>query len=647
MRRNALIILVLWLPVFISAQEAPDTSKHRIIRLWTLSGDYSEEVAVSIDTSFSLAHQHKKADKYSPFNAYLGNYGLPLYQMNFFDRPTDPDKFLYWYYYPFMKHPGNPVFVNTQVPFTEMGYSHAGNRDRAEQTFLIRHSQNVNRYFNFGLLLDVVYSLGYYSYQRSDDKNFTYFSSYTGEKYKLYLSGGVNNVTSYENGGIVDKEQLSQFDTRDVQVKLGNLNQAISTIKNRNLLIVQRYTVGKTPAAGSDSVAKNTGKKGLRLNGTFSHIFLWDKTRRSYIDNYPLSGFYDTSAINYNRSQTFDSLSMRALKNTIRFDFNTDESRKVSLGIGFGIRNELFRYTQETRLPANPAYDTILVPSLKNSNNILVGRVFNNIGDKFRWVATGELYFTGYRSGDIEIDGLITKEFVLNKGKVRWDITGSMRNTTPSFWMHSYNSNHFRWSDDLQKEFRIDAGTKINYPDYRLSARFNYAIIDNFTYFGQDALPAQHSGGLSVLSLLVKKEFSAWKFHLANDVLVQKSSNSDIVDLPLVCIRSAAYFEHNFHFELTNGDLNTQTGIEAVYNTSYKGLSYMPATGVYYQVQNGQVGNYPYINAFINIKIKRTRIYLMMEHINHGFTGYDYFLVPSYPMIIRMFKYGFSWTFYD
>jgi hypothetical protein len=69
--------------------------KPRILKEWTLSADYSEEVNIPIDTVFSLSNRFKIADKYSPVNASLGNYGLPFYQLSFFDRITDPDKFLY------------------------------------------------------------------------------------------------------------------------------------------------------------------------------------------------------------------------------------------------------------------------------------------------------------------------------------------------------------------------------------------------------------------------------------------------------------------------------------------------------------------------------------------------------------------------
>ena len=72
-----------------------------------------------------------------------------------------------------------------------------------------------------------------------------FHSSYTGNKYKLYFAAGINNLTSYENGGITDMNLLDQANTRDVPVNLGGLNNAKSILKNRNLLLVQRYTIGR------------------------------------------------------------------------------------------------------------------------------------------------------------------------------------------------------------------------------------------------------------------------------------------------------------------------------------------------------------------------------------------------------------------
>src|SRR5664280_535584 len=252
-----------------STHKTDTIRKPRILRQWTLSQDYSEEIPIQIDTVFSLTDRFKLADKYSPINATLGNYGLPFYQLSFFDRITDPDKFLYAYYYPLMHLPSNTVFMNTQVPYTELDWSFGGPVANSEQTFRVRYSQNINRFINFGLIYDIVFSLGLYNYQRSSDKTFTFYSSYTGDKYKLYFSAGVNNLISYENGGVQKIADLNQANTLDVQTNLGALEVASSTLKNRNLLLVQRYKIGGNPAVKRDSTShKRPGFFGL--SGTFS-----------------------------------------------------------------------------------------------------------------------------------------------------------------------------------------------------------------------------------------------------------------------------------------------------------------------------------------------------------------------------------------
>ncbi|MDP4221752.1 MAG: putative porin [Bacteroidota bacterium] len=642
MRQITAILLIVSFSSGLFAQKQ-DTLKHKIVKEWHLSHDFTEEVSIPFDTVFSLFHQYRLADKYSPFNATLGNYGLPFYQINFFDRITDPDKFLYTWYYPLMYQPERYIFMNTQVPFTELVWTYGGPREIAEQTFRVRHSQNVNRFLNFGLIFDIVYNLGQYGYQRAIDKDFTFYSSYTLKKYNLYFALGINNLSSNENGGIKNPAQLQTLSPADVEVRLGGLDKALSAIKNRNFLLVQHFTVGKKTITQKDTA--KTSKSPFRLQGTFSHVFILDANRKTYSDNYPGSGFYDTTFIS--DIITFDSLSARSIKNTVRFDFSTDETRKFRLGGGVGIRNELLRYSQII-----PNHDTLLkndstVAVWHRSNNVLIGKLFNNVGELFGWVATGELYFSGYRAGDFNLNGIITKSFNFKKGLATWNITGGLSSTKPSFWMDQWGSNNFEWHNNLNKVFRMDIGTNFSYPARKTELRFNYAIIDNYTDFDTLALPSQHTGGLSVASLFLSKDLRAWKFHLTTDLLVQKSSNSEVLDLPLVAVKSAAYFEHMFNFRKTNGQLNTQLGAEVLYHTLYHPYLYMPATGRFYRQDVTETGNYPFINVFLNLKLRRTRIFLMLDHVNQGYTGYNYFMVPSYPMNVRMFRYGIAWTFYD
>jgi hypothetical protein len=639
--KRCLAIFFLIAPVLmLCAQDEKGTGQKKIIRQWTLSPDFTEETALPFDTLFPLFHRYRLADKYSPLNMTLGNYGLPFYQMNFFDRINDPDKFLYSYYYPVMHHPDKSVFMDTQVPFTEMVWSNGTPRETSEQTFRIRHSQNINRYLNFGLIYDIIYSLGQYNYQRAEDKDFILHSSYTGPKYKLYTALGINNLLAYENGGITDREELKDLKTRDVNVNLGGVNNAKSHLKNSNFLLVQRYTVGGVNTGPDSSGLRKKGLAGL--SGTFSHILTWDRNRRTYSDSYPASGFYDSVYIS--GAATFDSLYFRNLRNTIRFDFTTDTSRKFRLGGGAGLRNELRRFSQII-----PTFDTLLADTLRwnRTSNVLTGKLYNSIGSKFRWSAMGELYLTGYRAGDLELRGEIVKTFGWKKGEALWVIDGSVINRQPSFWFDQWGSNHFVWNNNFRKEFRIDIGTRFSFPARRTGIRFNYAIIDNYTAFDSYGLPDQHGGGLSVAALMLNKEVSAWKFHLATDLLVQQSSNEEILDLPLFAASTALFFEHLFRFKSTNGRLNFQIGVDAKYHTRFHAYSYMPATGRFYRQDEVTTGNYPYLDVFINVKLKRARIFVMYDHLNAGLTGYDYFMTPSYPLNDRMLRYGIAWTFYN
>jgi len=619
-----------------SAVVGQDTAFISGTRQWTLSPDFTTEIAVPLDTAFSLFNRYRVADKMSDFNAYNGNYGLPQYEINFFDREWEPDRFLYAHYIPFMFTPSNTLFINTHVPFTELRWSNGGARSKAEQTFRVRHSQNVNRFINFGLVYDIVYNVGQYTLQRAIDKNFLLHASFNANPYTAYFSAGINNHESAESGGMVSPDQLSEYAPDGVPFRLNALNNAKSTLQNRYLMVVQRYA----PGGRRDTVT------GMLSSGgpiTFSHIGILEWNTRHYLDSYPESSLYDTVMID--DGETADSLRQRTLSNTLRVDFAAGRTERFRIGAGAGVRSELRAFG--SLMPG----DTLTRPdTLRKTTNslVLTGKVFNNIGSKFGWSASGDLWFQGYRAGDFIVNGRIYKEFDTGRtGMITWDATGTIASFTPSFWYGTWGSNNFSWQLDLKREFRLMAGSSLLWPDLKMSLKFNYAIVDNFTHFGTAAVPLQHEGGLSVLALTAKKEFVVWKLHLDNTVLIQQSTNTDVIDLPLVTARSAFFFDHLFKFRATAGELYFQLGAEAMLHTPYNALSYMPATGRYYNQSGSEIGNYPFINAFLNLKVKRTRFFIMADHVNSGLTGYGYFLVPGYPLNIRMIKYGLAWTFYD
>jgi hypothetical protein len=640
MKRIAGYMALLVAATFIFAG-AGAQSAERTMRQYRLANDFSSTVTVDIDTAFTLAHRVRKADRYSAFNAYPGNYGLPLYQIDYFDRTRNPDHFLYQYYYPFMYTPGGAVFMDLQVPFTEMVFTYAGPAiNKAEQNFRVRHSHNINRYLNFGVIYDIVYSLGHYSHQKAENKNFILHTSMLREKYRFYACLGINNHYSNENGGVVNPATVDQFDTRDVPVRLGGLNRALSTMRNRSFLFVQNYS-----PTGFNEGPSGEGESGLVAR--LSHIFIIESNNRTYFDALPGSGFYDTAYIAA-LPATNDSLRAIVISNTLRADFGFRTKGGFELIAGGGVKHEYHNHMQ--MIPFIFANDSVGEGEVKwNHQNVaVIGRIENSIGSKFGWQADGNLFFAGHRSGDLEVTGEALRYFNLNKGKSELALKGGFSRITPSVWFMRWGSNHFKWNTDMEgREFSITTGAAFRYPARLFEAEFNYSIIDNFTYFGRDALPAIHDGALSVAALTIDKTFRAGGFRLGTRLLLQQSSNRNVLDLPLATARGALWYDKNIYFKITGGNLHIETGVEAFIHTPYYSMAYMPATGRYYNQDAEAIGGYPFVNLFLNAKIKRTRILLCFDHINQGFTGTNYFLLPRYPLNARVFRYGVAWTFYD
>ena len=91
--------------------------------------------------------------------------------------------------------------------------------------------------------------------------------------------------------------------------------------------------------------------------------------------------------------------------------------------------------------------------------------------------------------------------------------------------------------------------------------------------------------------------------------------------------------------------LDVQLGVDCDYYTKYKAVDYQPATMAFYNQNEIECGNYPFMNAYVNMKLGKTRFYIMMSHVNQGLNGTNYFSMPHYPLNPRRFQLGLSIDF--
>ena len=91
-------------------------------------------------------------------------------------------------------------------------------------------------------------------------------------------------------------------------------------------------------------------------------------------------------------------------------------------------------------------------------------------------------------------------------------------------------------------------------------------------------------------------------------------------------------------------------GADMRYFTQYYAPDYAPAIGQFY-LQNKdnkyKLGGFPLVNAYINIHLKRTRLFVSMYNIVEPKGDKSYFQAPHYPLNPRCLKFGLSWNFFD
>ena len=202
--------------------------------------------------------------------------------------------------------------------------------------------------------------------------------------------------------------------------------------------------------------------------------------------------------------------------------------------------------------------------------------------------------------------------------------------------MNNYVSNHFIWRNDFGKIRRLRFGGILNLPHTGTNINVGAENIQNYIYFGPDCLPAQYGGSLQVFSVQLQQDFQWRALNWRNTVIYQTSSNEDVLPLPKLSVYSNLFL----HFRVARV-LEVQFGVDLDYYTRYHAPSYQPATMAFCNQKEIECGNYPFMNAYVNMKLSRARFFVLFSHVNQGmFGGNNYFSLPHYPLNPRRFQMG-------
>ncbi len=600
------------------------------IKTWRLSDYGTRKTFFNIDTLLGDIHSFNPIYKRSISNSYLGNIASPYQSAIFKDRDRN-ESFVYFNTFrAYMNMPEDILFFNTTTPFTNFFYESAGSKNRAENKLQIKHTQNIYPFWNVGFSFNLISSEGQYQNQKTKIYDFNLFSSYEKGRYGIHFLMNQNRILVNENGGVSADSLIRDtvIAPENIQVKLaGTKNQ----LTNFNFVTNQYYNIG----AGKELIV------GVDTNQIypvkFVHNLKFESNTRLFKEASVTKDFFANTYLS--NAKSADETSLKKLSNGFHIVFNENQNKKLSFGARLGLLSEFSTYNLR-----RPIGENMYSQKDKNTHNSrLMASIFKQMGLNWNWKFSGAYVFEGYKQNDYELDGNLVYQFGDSTAVQSLEITSQIKSSTPDFLMTQYYGNHQQWSLNLNKSHEISLGLEYRNKNLGLKLGGQINNLDNYTYFGYDAIVSQTSKPIQVATAYIEKDFKLGKFTLSQKIVGQKSSNKTILPLPDLSIYSNNYYSNSFF----DGALGIQAGFSVYYNTAFYAPNYMPSTGQFFLQNEQKLGNYPKVDVYFNFRIKRTRIFIMYEHFNARMGSQNYFSSLHYPINPGMLKFGLRWTFYD
>ncbi len=501
--------------------------------------------------------------------------------------------------------------------FSNVQYSNGQNR---ENYLIANFTRGFGELLDLGFTFTRINSVGFYDRQANTITDMSVFSTFhsVDNRYRAALIFDYSNLKVEENGGIANDSVFENNLTTGREFVSVNLPLSSNHWKGFDVGLEQRFVLFK-----EDSTKRYRG-----LRPAISHSF--SAARHSMIyRNVPdtSSSFYEN--IYSDTSATYDSTNLLGVTNALRFELVKSDS------VGDRIINRLAVGAQHAYHQIS--YDSVYVDHIHNVS--VLANVNGRLFDEIDWRANGNFMVFGYNIWDLKIDG----QFDYEVGKSHFSAFVDYNLFRPDYVSDNYVSNHFVWDNDWVQTQHLKTGLVYKQKRLRFKGSFSYHILDNLLVYGTDRLPYQSTDVNQVMVLRLQEHFRMKWFHLVLDGAVQWHMTGDDLRLPIALGRGMFYYQN----DLFKKKLRLQVGVETSYSMSYFANAYNPALSEFHLQNTKEIGNYPFIDVFLNIRVKKLRAFVQFTHINSGWLGYDYYHVRHYPVNDFAWHFGINWAFLD
>lgn len=521
-------------------------------------------------------------------------------------------------------------YYHVPTPTTILYYNQGIDGQVLNSTF----TTNFSKFSNLSVAYKGLRSVGDYQSTTASHVNFrTTYSYYNPEnRYQFRTHFISQTITNEENGGLTDDavtefiNDSSSFSSRGFLNV--NLEDSESYLKNDRFYYEHELRI-LNPKDSTKQKITNL-KVGHQLNFNKSK-YQFDSSDTDYFtDNETIFG-----ALLDEDNDTKDKTEITSLENQVYLKFNSP----WILG-NFKVFGALNNITQE--------YDSIKVvddnTSITNKRKLNYTSFGGSWNGKYKGV-----FINGYTqqviAGDYLNSNLHANAGFKLKNNMGAKAGFQLKTVTPNLntTLNQSNFTNLNWNQDFDSEiYRTIYGSIFT---KWIDAKLSIHQIENFTYFDTTSKASQYTQVIDYLKLKINSELVAGKFHFNNSIQYQKvTQGSEIFRVPEFITRNTIYFQDYFF----KGDpLFAQIGVTFKYFSKFYANDFNPVLNEFYLQNNTQVGGYPVFSAFVNGKIRRTRIYFKIENFTSDYTGRNYFAASNQPERDFVMRLGIVWNFWN
>ncbi|MGO4921376.1 putative porin [Maribacter spongiicola] len=528
-------------------------------------------------------------------------------------------------------------YYNVATPMTELFF-----KTTLEEGQLLDANLafNTSRRLNFSIGYIGFRSFGKYNDTQIESGNFVTTTNYLSQngRYALRAHIAAQNISSEENGGLVEKEE--QFESGDEDfINRPRVDVYLDDADNK--ILGKRYYLDHTYKLVRKQLDSTRFEK---TSLSIGHSFDYETKYYQFLQTASDTLFGDAILSTIN-----DKAVLKTFYNEVNAEFYNRTLGRLTGGIN------IYNYDYYFNSQFIEADGTV-IPNRLNGTEIGIGGKYEKRIGEFDFNADLKYNLSGELAGNLFN---ASASYSINENnKLKFSLHTSARMPNFNYLLYQSEYLNYNWNNSnvFEKERTSSLKGELLSKTWG-NVMVKYSNLDNYTYFSPvsdeqitDKLdnafikPLQEGNTVSHLKVKYEKEFKVGMFALNNTVMYQNViQDTQVLNVPQLVTRNTLYFSS----DVFKKAMYLQTGITFKYFSSYHMNGYNPILGEFYVQNKEELGGYPLLDFFINARIKQTRIYLKAEHFNASFSGYDYYAAPNYPYRDFVIRFGLVWNFFS